>query len=87
MLKKNKREMVNKEEVDASFSGTNFGSDKPMDIVKWSLLEIASGYATGHTARMILNELGLLSTTMYPKLTKRGEYCLWCFFEDGYKKQ
>ena len=87
MLLSSKRELITNEELDNVFENTNFGDSKPSNIVKWSLLKIASGYAAGYTAKVILQSLSLLSRSKYPKLTKRGQYCLWEFFKDGYKHE
>ena len=78
--------MTNKE-IEEIFENTNFGEAKPENIIKWSLLKIASGYATGYTAKVILQSLGLLSRAKEPKLTKRGQYCLWEFFKSGYNHE
>ena len=71
-------------EIKKVFEGTSFGSEKHEDTIKWSLLKIASGYATGYTAKCILQELKLLSRAKHSSLTKRGQYCLFEYFRSGY---
>jgi len=82
-----KQEMLTPEEIEQAFKGTNFGSAAPENIIKWSLLKIASGYLTGYTAQCILQELGLLSKAKRTALTKRGKSCLWDYFKAGYNHE
>ena len=77
------REMVTDKEIESAFKGTDFGSEKPDEIIKWGLLKTASGYTPGHTAKAILQELRLLSFSGH-HLTNRGRYCLWVYFRVGY---
>ena len=79
-----KQVVPTKEEIDKSFENTNFGPAPNMHILKFSLLKIASGYHTGHTAQCILLELNLI-TPKCKVLTKRGKYCLWEWFDAGYR--
>jgi hypothetical protein len=80
------KKLLAPEDIEMAFVGTNFGHCKNEDVIKWSLLKVASGYATGHTAMKILQLLGLLhSYSKKPVLTKRGQSCLWEFFKSGYK--
>ena len=72
------------EEIEKAFENTNFGPAPNWHTLKYSLLKVASGYHTGHTSQCILIELGLV-TPKLKTLTKRGKYCLWEWFEKGYK--
>lgn len=74
------------EEIDKAFENTNFGPAPKMHILKFSLLKVASGYHTGYTAQCILHELKLINQSgTKPNLSKRGRYCLWEWFQSGYK--
>ncbi len=74
------------EEINKAFENTNFGPAPHWHILKFSLLKVASGYHTGYTSQCILHELKLVNKTdAKPGLTKRGKYCLWEWFEKGYK--
>ena len=76
--------LLTKEEIEDVFNKTNFGPTPYEHIVKFSLLKIASGYSTGYTAQCCLLELGLVNPAC-KTLTKRGKYCLWEYFQKGYK--
>jgi hypothetical protein len=78
----NVTEIVSGIEVDAAFEGTNFGSKSNRDVVKGALLKCASGYHTGHTAKRILQELGLVNVNKW-QLTKRGKEYLFAAYSNG----
>ena len=84
-MKTSDREIVTRKEIKDVFKGTNFGNANYEDLIKWGLLKIASGYATGYTIKTIFQELKLLSKTKCPKLTKRGQYCLWIYHSEDYR--
>jgi len=78
MLDLNKT-MITDGEINAVWGNANFGTMSRIDVVKYNLLKIASGYDTGHIAKTILFDLGLLNRRN-SLLTKRGKYCLYAFF-------
>ena len=50
----------------------------PRDVLRLTLLKCACGYASGHTAKVIVEELGLVKNW---KLTAKGKLYLWNCFE------
>lgn len=74
-------EMVTEEEISSVWGNSDFGAMTKIDVVKYGLLKCASGYYQGHTSRLILKELGLV-TEMY-RITKRGKFCLYKFFSNN----
>jgi hypothetical protein len=82
-----KTEIVTKEDINNVFGCSNFGeylNNNKIEIIKDSLLKIAGGYRTGHTATMICFHLGLL-TKSKTSLSKKGKYNLYCLFKDSLK--
>lgn len=73
-------EMLSTEKVDVAFKGTNFGSMSNRDVIRYSLLKYATGYCTGHTAKQVCTELGLVSKS---GLTKAGKQYLYEAFCEG----
>jgi len=82
-----KDETISIEFINKAFKDTNFGTAKPIDIIKWSLLKVASGYSTGHTVQIIMQDLGLIIKARQPKLTKHGQHNLWELFKEGYRHE
>lgn len=78
--------MIPDEEIERVHAHARFGDVSKRDVVKYSLLKIASGYQVGSTARAILAEHGLTSggtvTRDLPKLTNRGRRYLYLSFRD-----
>lgn len=64
---------ITDEELVQVFKGTNFGASKPREIVAKTLLSIAGGYSTGHTAMRCCQELKLLGKNGRT-LTKKGRF-------------
>ena len=82
-------ELIKDEQMEIAFGNADFGKVDKRDVIKYSLLKIASGYSTGHTAECILDDLGLLSRAKYHnetnrKLSQEGRHYLWAAFSDGY---
>ena len=75
-------QIISDKAIDAAFEGTNFGSPTPREIVANSLLKCAVGYYTGHTAKCILIELGLVYKSKWA-LTKLGQHYLWSAYSQG----
>jgi hypothetical protein len=72
---------VTQNEINSVWGNANFGSCDKFDVVKYGLLKCASGYYQGHTSKMILMELNLISEDYKP--TTRGKFCLWEWFSNG----
>ena len=70
--------LVTREEIDAVWGNSDFGSMSKEDVIRFGLLKCASGYHQGHTSRCILKDLGLISEAY--NLTRRGKYCLYEYF-------
>jgi len=84
---KNKRKtdmekLVSDKEIEQAFGYADFGRNATKrDILNSTLLKYASGYTTGHTAKCIALELGLI--TAKEKLTKKGKEYLYEAFSIG----
>lgn len=74
-------ELISEDSIDSVWGSANFGSMSRRDIIRYSLLKCASGYYTGHTAKQILSELGLV--TQKWTLTKLGKQYLFAAFSNG----
>lgn len=78
--------IITDEELNVAFTNTNFGDRSMRDLIKFGLLKVACGYATGHTIKCIMQELGLIGKSHMKEgtLTKKGKEYLWeCFGELG----
>lgn len=65
------KKMITDEAIEKAWGNANFGPNPDKrEIIKDTLLKIACGYNTGHTAKQICNELGLLKGSY--KLSKKG---------------
>lgn len=53
---------LNKDDVEAAFKGTNFGTVSHDEVIYDTLLKRMGGYHAGHTAETICKELGLLGS-------------------------
>ncbi len=74
--------IISDKELSEAFENTKFGDSKPRDIVKFALLNAVCGYANGHTAQCIIQELGLVGKSHMKgsSLTKKGKLYFWeCF--------
>ena len=69
--------------IDLVFGNAEFGSSHTKrEIVNNSLLKCAAGYCTGHTAKCILQELGLVNPNKW-ELTKIGQEYLFVSYSGG----
>lgn len=79
-------DLVPEDLLSQVFGGTNFGSRKPRDIVRETVLKIAGGYHAGYTATQCCKELGLIKKLKDPRkmeLTKNGQTYLFWAFDDA----
>lgn len=74
-------EIITDEQIEVAFGYSNFGERSKREVVRNSLLKCASGYNTGHTAEVIVKELGLVTTKW--TLTKKGKQYLWAAYSNG----
>jgi len=75
-------EIVKEEELTEVFGNANFGQGvTKREVVSNSLLKCATGYKTGHTAKCILEELGLVTKNW--TLTKKGKEYLFAAYSGG----
>ena len=75
-------ELITDQQLETAFGHSNFGSTSKRDILKHTLLKYASGYSTGHTAKCIVSQLGLLNKN--ETLSKKGKQYLFEAFCDGH---
>lgn len=76
------REIASDKKVADVFHGTNFGAERDeRKIIADTLLKIAGGYHSGHTALMCCKELGLLKRLKKGNaLTPQGKkYLFWAY--------
>lgn len=68
--------LVNPQELEMAFKGTNFGSTDYREILREALAQVCAGFSTGHTAYTRLQLLGLIGgKTDAP--TKKGRKYLY----------
>lgn len=78
-------EIIPDADIERIHANANFGDVAKRDVVKAALLQTACGFHTGHTARTILAEHGLITlprngSAKVPKLNKKGRDYLWASF-------
>lgn len=80
-------EYISDEDIDAVWGNANFGDRPRRDVVNEALFQVAGGYSTGHTAKCICQELGLVGNKRgaYQSLTKKGKRYLYEVYK-GMKK-
>lgn len=80
---KNKpEEVITDAEIEEAFRNTNFGTTYThREILDNTVLKCACGWYTGHTAKGIVQSLGLVTAKW--KLTKKGQYYLWKVYSQG----
>lgn len=71
--------IVTDEQINDAWGNANFGSSPKRDVIANTLLKCASGYITGHTAKCIAEELGLVKSSKW-ELTKKGKEYLWAAY-------
>lgn len=79
-------EIVTDTELDSVWGSANFGSMSKRDVVKTALLDCLGGYETGHTAKCIMKELGLVYANKWD-LTKKGREYLYLAITDNFKNK
>ena len=71
--------LITDAQIDAVWGNANFGNTPKRDVIKDSILKCAAGYHTGHTAKCIVEELGLVTKKW--SLTKKGKDYLYEAFK------
>lgn len=74
--------IITDKQLDDAWGNSNFGSISKRDVIKYTLLKCASGYHSGHTGKIICQELKLVYTNDW-KLTKKGKEYLYYAFCDN----
>lgn len=74
--------LISDKEIDKAWGNANFGDISKRDVIKGALLKCASGYHTGHTAKVILMELGLVKQSKW-ELTVIGKQYLLDAYSNG----
>lgn len=69
------KNLISDELLDKVWGYADFGKVSKRDIIKNTLLKCASGYYSGHTAKTIVEELGLVTKKW--TLTKLGKQYLY----------
>lgn len=73
-------DIISNEQIRSAFANTNFGLT-PREVLAGALLKCASGYYTGHTAKQIVVELGLVGKNW--TLTKLGKQYLFAAYSNN----
>lgn len=75
-------DVITDKAIEIAFDNVNFCKQHTnREIVANSLLKCACGYSTGHTAKCILEELGLVNSKW--QLTAIGKEYLWAAHSKG----
>ena len=75
-------QLITDEALEVAWGNADFGPNtNKRDVIRYTLLKTACGYASGHTADCIVNELGLKHS--FGKLTELGKRYLYEAFRDG----
>tara|TARA_R110002073_G_scaffold314073_1_gene486217 strand:- start:557 stop:808 length:252 start_codon:yes stop_codon:yes gene_type:complete len=75
-------DLVTDKQIDLAWGYANFGDNySKRDIIANTLLKCASGYETGHTAKCIVEELGLVTKRW--ELSQRGKRYLYAAYNGG----
>lgn len=76
------QDLVTDKQIELAWGNANFG-DGPSkrEIIANTILKCASGYHTGHTAKCIVEELGLVTKDW--NLSQRGRRYLFAAFSGG----
>lgn len=75
-------QIIADERIEEIWGNANFGSTSKREIIRNTLLKCASGYHTGHTAQIIVRELGLVYASKWT-LTKKGQGYLFSAYSGG----
>jgi len=73
--------LVSSKDLEKAFGNSNFGDITKREVVRGTLLKYACGYYSGHTAKCIVKELGLITEKL--TLTKKGKEYLYYAFADS----
>ena len=79
-------EIITDEEIKRVHGNANFGTMKKRDVVNETLLKTACGYHSGHTAKQIVAEQGLIIDSRRKgirSITQRGKKYLWAVYSKG----
>lgn len=75
-------DLVTDRQLELAFLNTNFGERlTKRQIVANTILKCAAGYSTGHTAKCIAEELGLVTPSW--ELSHRGKLYLYAAYAGG----
>ena len=75
-------DLVTDKQIDLAWGNANFGvTHSKREVIANTLLKCASGYHTGHTAKCIVEELGLV--TQKWQLRQRGKRYLFAAYSGG----
>jgi hypothetical protein len=75
-------DLVTDKQIDLAWGNANFGgTHSKREVIANTLLKCASGYHTGHTAKCIVEELGLV--TQKWQLSQRGKRYLFAAYSGG----
>lgn len=77
----NVNELITEERINEVWGNANFGSTSRREVLRNTLLKCAAGYYTGHTAKCIVEELGLVTKKW--TLTKFGKQYLFAAYSNG----
>jgi hypothetical protein len=76
------QDLVTDKQIDLAWGNANFvGTHSKREVIANTLLKCASGYHTGHTAKCIVEELGLV--TQKWQLSQRGKRYLFAAYSGG----
>lgn len=74
------REVINDEEIEAAFNGTNFGPVEPRKLLEQAALKRIRGYHSGYTLTRIMRILDI--TNERDTLTRKGKHFVFAAFYD-----
>lgn len=77
-------DLVSDDQMQASFSGTNFGHTDFRGLLAQGCIKALAGWHQGHTLTVILDELRLISwnrQTDKIKVTAKGRHYIWLAFK------
>jgi len=75
------RALISDESVDMVHGNSDFGLTSKRDVIRFSLLKIATGYAIGSGSTRILEKHLLIN--QHKQLTHKGRQYLWAAFIEG----
>lgn len=76
------QDLVTDKQIDLAWGNAKFGDKhSKRDVIANTLLKCASGYNTGHTAKSIVEDLGLVTHKW--ELSQRGKRYLFAAYSGG----